>query len=151
MSSVAETSDLIDLARRIATEAHRGQVDKAGVAYITHPARVAARVHGDDAAEVVAWLHDVVEDTAITLAQVAQDFPPFIIAAVDAMSRRPDESPDNYYRRVRANPLARTVKLADIADNSDPQRRAALDPATQARLNAKYDHALRCLGARLSA
>ncbi|MGB3187522.1 MAG: HD domain-containing protein [Ornithinimicrobium sp.] len=149
MSEATGRSGLLDLARQIATQAHREQVDKAGVPYITHPTRVAARLHGDDAAEIVAWLHDVVEDTTVTLDELAQDFPPFIVAAVDAISRRIDEAPNDYYRRVRANPLARAVKLADIADNSDPRRRAALDHPTQERLNAKYKHALERLGTRL--
>ncbi|MGB5952523.1 MAG: HD domain-containing protein [Ornithinimicrobium sp.] len=144
-------ASLIDRAREVATEAHFGQFDKAGVAYITHPARVAERVRGDEAAEIVAWLHDVIEDTQITLADLADYFPPFIVEAVDAMSRRSTEEPELYYRRVRANAIARAVKLADIADNSDPERRAALDKATQERLDSKYQHALQCLGARLPA
>lgn len=129
------------LAEEIAAAAHRGQVDKAGQPYITHPARVAARVAGDENAVAAAWLHDVVEDTAVTLADLEEAFPAEVTIAVDALTRRAGEAPADYYARVRAVPLALTVKLADLADNSDPQRLARLDAATRERLIAKYARA----------
>ncbi|MDQ2739199.1 MAG: phosphohydrolase [Actinomycetota bacterium] len=130
-------------ARLIATQAHEGQTDKAGVAYIGHPARIAARVAGDPAAEVVAWLHDVVEDCDHwTLDRLrAEGIPADLVAAVDAISKRPGEASDDYYARVAANPVALKVKYADLADNSDPERLAKLDPATRERLTRKYAHA----------
>lgn len=127
-------------AEQIARAAHQGQVDKSGHAYISHPQRVAARVADDDLAETVAWLHDVVEDTDVTLDDLARVFPPAVVVAVDALTRRPDEG-DAYYRRVRSDPLALRVKLADIADNTDPQRQAQLDEPTRLRLKRKYRHA----------
>ncbi|MFZ2526639.1 MAG: HD domain-containing protein [Rhodococcus sp. (in: high G+C Gram-positive bacteria)] len=132
---------IADLAEQIATTAHHGQVDKAGRPYITHPARVAARVAGDDYAVAAAWLHDVVEDTEVTLADLEQLFPPEVTAAVEALTRRPGEAPADYYARVREVPLAVTVKLADLADNSDPRRLARLDAPTRDRLTAKYARA----------
>src|SRR5690606_1583136 len=98
----------------------------------------------------VAWLHDVVEDSAITLDDlrrwgVSRD----VAAAVDAITRRSAEDPDVYYARVAASPRALQVKIADIADNCDPARLALLDPATRDRLTAKYDYALAVL-ARLA-
>ncbi len=134
-------ASIAELAEMIAAEAHAGQVDKAGQPYITHPARVAARVAGDEHAVAAAWLHDVVEDTEVTLADLEQAFPPDVTAAVDALTRRRDEPPAEYYARVRRVPLALTVKLADMADNSDPQRLAQLDAATRERLIAKYARA----------
>ena len=131
---------LVDRARQIAVEAHRDQVDKSGAAYITHPARVAQRVAGNPQAEMVAWLHDVVEDTTVTLEYLATEFPPEVVAAVDAITKRPDEG-DTYYRRVAANSLALLVKQADLADNSSPDRLAKLDPSLQDRLRTKYAHA----------
>lgn len=110
----------VERARQIAATAHDGQTDMSGVAYITHPERVAAGVSGDPSAEVVAWLHDVVEDTGVTLADLATEFPPEIVAAVDAITKRIGEGSDEYYRRVAANPLALKVKYADLADNSSP-------------------------------
>src|SRR5690606_11747524 len=102
---------------------------------------VAARVAGDDNAVATAWLHDVVEDTPVTLADLEESFPAEVTIAVDALTRRPGEDPADYYARVRAVPLALAVKLADLADNSDPQRLARLDAATRDRLIAKYARA----------
>ena len=139
--------DLVTEAKDVATAAHEGQMDKAGAPYIGHPGRVAGHVprHAAaedlEAAQAVAWLHDVVEDTPVTLDDLARQFPADVVAAVDAMTKRADEDRDAYYRRVRANRIARAVKLADLDDNTDPVRTARLDPVTRQRLAAKYDHA----------
>jgi (p)ppGpp synthase/HD superfamily hydrolase len=134
--------NLATTAQRIATQAHVGQTDKAGRPYIGHPSRVAARLAGDEQAEAAAWLHDVLEDTVTTATDLAAlGIPATVVAAVEALTRRNGEAPDDYYARVAANPLALTVKQADIADNADPQRLAQLDPAVRQRLRAKYDHA----------
>lgn len=138
----------VDDAKRLATAAHGDQLDKSGQPYIGHPARVAARTRdhgGDDDIEVVAWLHDVVEDTDITLEVIERQFGATIAQAVDAMTRRPDDEGDAYYHRVAANPIALAVKRCDIEDNLDPRRTAKLDPATQQRLAVKYAHALAIL------
>ena len=129
----------VERAKAIATEAHRNDTDKAGKPYIGHPARIAARVAGDAPAECVAWLHDVVEDTDVTLDDLRLDFDGSIVAAVDAITRRPGEHSFNYYMRVRANQLALKVKLADIADNTDPERLALLPPKVRERLERKYE------------
>ena len=135
----------VERAKAIATEAHQNDTDKAGMPYIGHPARIAARVAGDAQAECVAWLHDAVEDTSVTLDDLQVDFDGAIVEAVDAITRRPDEHSFNYHMRVRANALALKVKLADIADNTDPERLAKLDAATRDRLNRKYKLALTAL------
>lgn len=139
--------DLVTEAKELATRAHQGQVDKSGAPYIGHPGRVAGHVAqhaaGEDleVAQAVAWLHDVVEDTPVTLADLARQFPASVVAAVDAMTKRSGEEPDAYYRRVCSNRIARAVKNADLDDNTDPARTARLDPATRERLAAKYAHA----------
>ena len=129
---------LAGLAERVAREAHSDQVDKTGHPYIEHPQRVAARVEGDELLEAIAWLHDVVEDTSVSLADLQALFPLEVTEAVDAITKRPGESRLEYYARVRSNPRARKVKDADIADNTDPARTAQLDPATRDRLAVKY-------------
>jgi hypothetical protein len=138
------SSEQGDRAKDIATKAHQGQVDKAGMPYIDHPRRVAervAQVDGRPEAIAVAWLHDVVEDTATTLDDLrAGEFGEHVVAAVDAMTRRPDAG-DEYYRRIAANDLAIVVKLADVWDNTDPDRVARLDEQDRARLQDKYRHA----------
>jgi (p)ppGpp synthase/HD superfamily hydrolase len=124
----------------LALAAHAGQTDKAGAPYIAHVVRVTAGV-ASDKARVVALLHDVVEDTEVTLQAVEARFGPDIAAAVDALTRREGEAPEAYYTRVRASPLAREVKLADIADNADPRRLALLPDTDRDRLTRKYAHA----------
>lgn len=146
--------DLVAEARAVATRAHQGQVDKTGAPYIGHLERVAGHVksHAGESdlseARAVAWLHDVVEDTPVTLADLAQQFPPEIVAAVDAMTKRPGEELEHYYRRVSANRLARVVKNADLDDNTDPTRTVHLDPPTRQRLAIKYAHARTALSGK---
>ena len=138
-------SDLIALARSIAASAHVGQTDKSGAPYITHPERVAARLEGPDA-KIVGYLHDVVEDTHITADDLRGSFPDHIVEAVIAISQLPNERRLDYYARVKENPLAHQVKLADIADNMSPARMARLDGRTRTRLMRNYHEALEVLG-----
>lgn len=150
--------ELIGLAERVARRAHADQVDKAGAPYIDHPTRVATAVRQQapdssaDLVEAAAWLHDVVEDTGVTLDRLAElGLPGAVVNAVDALTRRHGEQSDMYYTRVAADPVALVVKLADLADNSDPERLALLDATTRQRLTAKYDHARQALLSRLAA
>lgn len=140
-------AEMVRRAEALARSAHEGQVDKAGKPYAEHPARIAASVAGDPVLESIAWLHDVVEDTPVTLADLrAAGFPEEVVAGVAAITQLPDESRPGYYARVAANSRARIVKLADIADNSDPARLAVLDEASRARLEQKYASARAQLG-----
>lgn len=138
----------LSTAERRATTAHEGQVDKAGRPYIEHPRRVAERVAevgGRASAVCVAWLHDVVEDSDVTLDELRDDdFDDAIVDAVGALTRRDGEG-DDYYRRVASNDLAVAVKRADVWDNTNPERLAALPASIRDRLQAKYAHALALL------
>lgn len=143
----------VALAEAIARWAHAGQMDKNGYDYIDHPKAVFYRVYADDQwdydGQIVAWLHDVVEDTEVTLLDLSAFFPPYIELAVRAITFRApgleDETRDDYYARVRANPIALRVKLHDIAHNTSPKRMDKLDEATRDRLKKKYAHALEVL------
>ena len=136
---------LLDDAIRIAREAHDGQTDKSGNPYIYHPLRVMARVKGAHA-QMAAVLHDVIEDTDITADDLkAAGCPESVIGSVVALSKVPGEDQVCYLRRVAADPVAVVVKRADIADNTDPVRMAALDEETQNRLREKYADAIRIL------
>lgn len=133
-------------AARLAARVHAGQVDKAGQPYIQHPERVAARL-GTEEAKVVAWLHDVIEDGGLGMGDLlAAGIPSHVATAVVAISEQPGETAESYYKRVRASRLALEVKAADIADNTDPGRLAALDAQTRERLVEKYATARRQLG-----
>lgn len=115
------SESLLSLCTRIACEAHAGQVDKAGEPYIFHVMRVAMAVEGEEA-KAVALLHDVVEDTEVTHPVLwAYGFSEEICSAVIAITRYKDqETYAEYIERVALNPLARVVKLADLADNLRP-------------------------------
>ena len=127
-------------AQALAVDAHHGQVDKAGLPYIEHPTRVVGHLEKPAAEEAtVAWLHDVVEDTSVTLKDIENDFGSRVAEAVDAITCRPNESKPDYYARVKLNPIALTVKAADLADNTDPRRLQLLKPAKRAQLEAKYE------------
>lgn len=129
-------------ARAFATTAHEGQTDKAGEPYIGHPERVARRLAGNPPEVVAAgWLHDVVEDTDAAIGDIFDVFGFRVAVTVDAVTHREGETRRQYLDRVRANPDARLVKMADILDNADPARLRQLDEATQARLTAKYRQA----------
>lgn len=133
----------IEAAKALAKEMHAGQVDKAGLPYITHPQRVAERLESPEA-KVVGWLHDTVEDTALTVGDIEARFGPETAAAVDAVSRREDESWSDYIDRVAQNPVGRLVKISDLIDNSNLSRipRVTLKDV---RRQAKYNRALQKL------
>ena len=134
--------EMVDRARDVAFEAHAGQYDKAGQPYYLHPYAVAERVEGGDTERAVAYLHDVVEDTPITLDDLrGMGFPEEVIDGVDAMSRREGETYTDYIYRVRENPCARNVKLADLSHNTDPSRAASLTES----LSKRYEQAKRIL------
>lgn len=112
----------LERAIEIAANAHAGQFDKAGQPYILHPLRVMLRVTSAHE-RMAAVLHDVVEDTPVSLQQlVAEGFAPEVIAAVEALTKHPGESRIDAARRAAADPVARQVKLADNAENMDLSR-----------------------------
>lgn len=125
----------------LAATAHAGQVDKAGSPYILHPLRIMLRLSTDEE-RITAVLHDVVEDCGITLDDLqAEGFSTAVIAAVDAVTRRPEESYDDFVRRAAADPIGRQVKLADLHDNCDLSRIASPGPRDHERI-AKYKRAI---------
>jgi len=106
----------IQRAQAIAEEAHRGQKRTDGSPYINHPERVADAV--EDHLKPIAWLHDVVEDTKVTLLDLRTiGFPLYIIEAVDLLTHRKGEPNLSYWGKIKGNPDALSVKLADINDN----------------------------------
>ena len=112
----------LERAIAIAAEGHAGQFDKAGQPYILHPIRVMLRVSGASE-RIAAILHDVVEDTPVTLDQLAKEgFSREVVDAVDALTKRRGENRIDAAKRAAANPIARVVKLADNAENMDLSR-----------------------------
>ncbi|MFB9567062.1 HD domain-containing protein [Saccharopolyspora hordei] len=140
----------LDEVAELAVRAHGGQVDKAGRPYGEHLAAVAAGVRdrgGSDAQVAAAWLHDAVEDGAVTEAWLrAAPLHDDTKAIVLAVTKRPGEAPEHYAARVLATPGALLVKEADLAHNADPRRLAALDAETRERLARKYARMRALLG-----
>lgn len=132
---------LYQQALAIAKDAHKGQVDKAGVDYIQHPLFVASLVEGE-LAKAVALLHDVVEDSDWTLEDLRMEgLPEEVVQAVGILTKKRNENYEEYILRVKQNPLARQVKLADLKHNSDLSRLANVTDRDRKRV-AKYQKAI---------
>ncbi|WP_043676341.1 HD domain-containing protein [Streptomyces xylophagus] len=134
----------------LARAAHDGQTDKAGRPYAEHLQAVAegVRARGGDAEQIAAaWLHDSVEDDALTERRLSE-------AALSrrtkdivlAVTKRAGEPPEAYAGRILATPGALLVKEADLAHNADPARLAVLDEPTRTRLTEKYARMRTLLG-----
>ena len=111
--------NMLEKARKIATKAHSSQKRWGGDPYITHPERVAEKVKilGIQT-EAVAWLHDVVEDTEVTIEDLRNEgFPQAVLSAVEALTHRGGESYAEYIKRISNNSIASHVKIADLEDN----------------------------------
>lgn len=135
---------------RLARAAHEGQRDKAGRPYAEHLAAVAEGVRARGGSEeqiAAAWLHDAVEDDALSERWLAgAALPERVKEMVLAVSKREGEELSAYARRILATPGALLIKESDLAHNADPARLAALDPATRTRLAAKYAQVRGLLG-----
>lgn len=138
-----EYSDIEDRALRYAIEMHAGQTDKAGESYITHAMRVADSVGGNPTIRAIAYLHDVVEDTDATIDDVCERFGYDVSEIVDKLTRRKDESYEDYIKRLSSSHRARVVKIADLVDNMNLTRLPALS-LKDAERQRKYACAL-CL------
>ena len=133
-------TDKTKKAMKLCYEAHKDQVDKTGVPYVFHPFHVAEQMTSE-ASTIVALLHDVVEDTDYTLDDIAnQGFGKEIVEAVALMTHEDDVPYLDYVARLKDNPIAREVKLADLAHNSDLSRLGEIDEETRQRLE-KYEKA----------
>lgn len=133
----------------LATNAHRGQKDRNDEPYIMHPVRVMAGLWGHDE-RMVAVLHDVIEDTDITLDDLRKaGYRDHIIEAVDAITKRKDinEPYSHYIQRVKKNPLATKVKIADLQDNANLGRLPKVEAFDLRRLD-RYNRALQYLTGR---
>ncbi|MED1725742.1 HD domain-containing protein [Brevibacillus parabrevis] len=137
----------LEKAIALAAQAHAGQTDKGNHPYILHPLRVMLKMPTDET-RIAAVLHDVLEDTAITEADLrAAGFSKAIVSAVSALTRREGESYPDFIRRASEDPIARVVKLGDIEDNLDLSRIAA--PTEQDRERQKrYEEAAKLLRLR---
>lgn len=139
-------TDLTKKAMRLCFEAHKEQVDKSGIPYVFHPIHLAEQMQ-DEATTVVALLHDVVEDTDYTLEDLVQmGFPREVVDAIALMTHDAAVPYMDYVAEIKKNPIARAVKRADLAHNSDLSRLDVVDEKALARVE-KYRKAIALLEA----
>ena len=132
---------MLELALSIATEAHRGQFDKAGIDYIEHPIYVASQVDTEEE-KAVALLHDVIEDSPFTAEELLlAGLLETVVTAVQILSKKKGQDYPTYLKTVKSNPLARVVKLADLKHNSDLSRLSSVTDKDLERLE-KYKKAI---------
>lgn len=134
---------LTRLASKIAYKAHEGQTDKAGVPYIFHPIHIAEQMDSEESC-VVALLHDVIEDSNITLEILSKYFNDDIITALRVLTKKENDDYVMYIKRVKTNKLATKVKIKDLEHNRDLTR---LDEVTDKdrKRSLKYWEAIRYL------
>ena len=130
-------------AMEIAYKAHHGQVDKSGVPYIFHPIHLAEQMDTEDEC-IVALLHDVVEDTEMTFEQLEKDFSETVIQALKLVTRDKNEDYMQYVEKIKMNPIAKKVKLADLHHNIDITRLEKMTIIDLKR-NKKYEKAIKFL------
>ena len=131
----------LNRAIELAKQHHEGQTDKAGKPYIEHPLRVMNQVKSEEE-KIVAVLHDIVEDTNISLNDLRNEgFSEGVVSAVECLTKQDGENYDSYIERISFNPLAVKIKLADLEDNRDLTRLPEVTDKDLERLE-KYDKAL---------
>jgi (p)ppGpp synthase/HD superfamily hydrolase len=131
----------LDKAIALACKVHTAQVDKSGEPYILHPLRLMLKFANNDE-RIVGVLHDVVEDSEVTLDDLRKiGFNELIVQAVDSLSKRKDESYENFIERIKVNRLAKKVKIEDIKDNLDLTRLHSISSNDLDRIE-KYHKAL---------
>ena len=114
-------TELTNKALKIAYAAHHGQVDYNGIPYIFHPIHLAEQMD-DEVSCCAALLHDVVEDTAVTMDELCREFPKEITDVLALLTHEKGVDYFAYVRAIKANPIAVKIKLADLAHNSDQSR-----------------------------
>ena len=136
-------TDLTKKALKISFDAHKNQLDKSGMPYVYHPFYLAEQMD-DEYSTCVALLHDVVEDTDTTLDDLSRFFPKEVIDAIALMTHDDSVSYFDYVKKIKTNPIASKVKLADLKHNSDLTRLDKIDDKAIERAE-KYEKAIRIL------
>ena len=137
-------TDMTKKALKLCFDVHKEQVDKSGLPYVFHPFHLAEQMETEDTT-IVALLHDVVEDSDLTLDDLRQmGFGDAVIAALALLTHDPAVEYMDYVRAIKDNPIARAVKLADLRHNSDLTRLDTLDEKALAR-REKYLQAMALL------
>lgn len=137
-------TEMTNKAMVLAYEAHQGQYDKSGLPYVFHPFHLAEQVDTEEAV-TAALLHDVVEDTDYTLEDLrSMGFPDTVTDALALLTHDPSVPYMEYVERLKSNPIARSVKLADLTHNSDLSRLPVVTEKDLERVE-KYRKAIKLL------
>ena len=136
-------TEMTEKAMNIAYNAHQGQVDKSGIPYIFHPIHLAEQMETEEEC-IVALLHDVVEDTDVTFEQLEKEFSATVIEALRLLTHDESVAYMDYVRKIKSNPIARTVKLADLWHNYDITRMKKITKK-DLRRREKYQDAIQYL------
>lgn len=131
-------------ALKLCFEAHKNQTDKSGMPYVFHPFHLAEQMKDEDTT-IVALLHDVVEDTDYTIADLKRmGFPTNVLEALELLTHNDGTPYMEYVAKIKDNPIAKAVKLADLEHNSDLSRLDTVDEKVLKR-KEKYGQAIRLL------
>ena len=137
-------TEMTNKAMVLAYEAHQGQYDKSGLPYVFHPFHLAEQMDTEEAV-TAALLHDVVEDTDYTLEDLrSMGFPDTVTDALALLTHDPSVPYMEYVARLKSNPIARSVKLADLTHNSDLSRLPVVTEKDLERVE-KYRKAIKLL------
>ena len=137
-------TDLTKKAMKLCFDAHRDQVDKTGIPYVFHPVHLAEQMT-DELSTVCALLHDVVEDSDYTFADLeAMGFPRRVIEVLTLLTHEKGVPYMDYVRLIAQDPVAKQVKIADLRHNSDLSRLDSVDEKAIARAK-KYAKAMKIL------
>lgn len=137
-------TDMTKKAMRICFEAHKDQVDKNGIPYVFHPFHVAEQME-DEITTTVALLHDVVEDSNYSLDDLRKaGFPASVTDALMLLTHDKSIPYLDYVATIKRNPIATTVKIADLGHNSDLTRLDCIEDKDKERVE-KYKKALEML------
>ena len=137
-------TDMTRLAIKIAYKAHQDQNDRSGIPYILHPIHVAEQMK-DEATTIVALLHDVVEDTSVTLEDLKKyGFSQEVLDAIELLTHKDGVKYLDYIRALGKNPIARKVKVEDIKHNTDLTRTTNINDKVYKKMPT-YQEALKIL------
>lgn len=137
-------TEMTKMVLKLCFEAHKEQIDKSGMPYVFHPFHLAEQMQ-DEESTIVALLHDVIEDTDYTLDDLRKmGFGDSVLAAINLMTHEDGVPYMDYVKKIKANPIAKTVKLADLRHNSDMTRLEVVTPRDQERAE-KYLAAIKLL------
>ena len=132
------------IALKLCFEAHKDQIDKSGMPYVFHPFHLAEQM-ADENTTIVALLHDVIEDTEYTLDDLRKfGFAEDVLSAISLMTHADDVPYMEYVVKIKTNPIAKAVKLADLKHNSDMSRLDRITQTDEERAK-KYKHAIELL------